>query len=398
MCRTLAELRQAAAGVAEKFDAGLVAPGQLAEVLRDAGAIEKIMATIVSLAAARMASCGPAATAGRQAVRGLAQASGTSLTEAARALEAGKQLEAQPEVARAARAGQLSRQQVALVAGAVAVDTGAAPGLLALAQTGSLSELAEGAARARAAHLDLEARRQAVHRARGLRSYTDAGGTSHLHAQGRPQDVALVMAAISPLADKAFGAARREGRRERPEAYAFDGLVALATSGGGQSPRGEVLARVDLATMLRGYPLEGEMCELSGFGPVSTQAVMDLIECGDPFLKAIVTKGKDVVGVAHLGRRPTAHQQSALDWLFPTCAAEGCGTRAAHLETDHRLEWSKSHFTVFQLLDRLCKFHHHLKTYQGWALVHGRGKRAFVPPGDPRHPRNDAEAPAASPP
>ncbi len=38
-----------------------------------------------------------------------------------------------------------------------------------------------------------------------------------------------------------------------------------------------------------------------------------------------MTKGHDVVNVAHLGRRPNAHQQSALDWLFPVCAAEGCG-------------------------------------------------------------------------
>src|SRR6516162_9706701 len=184
MCLTLSELRQAAATLAERFDPALVASGQLARVLRDAGAIEKMMATIASLAAARMAAFGPAATAGRQAVRELAQASGTSLSEAARALEASKQLEAQPDIARAARAGQLSRPQMALVAGAVAVNGGAARGLLALAQRGSLSELAEGAARARAAHLDMEARRQAVHRTRGLRSYTDGSGTWHLHAQG----------------------------------------------------------------------------------------------------------------------------------------------------------------------------------------------------------------------
>ena len=73
------------------------------------------------------------------------------------------------------------------------------------------------------------------------------------------------------------------------------------------------------------------MCEVAGLGPVSTQAVLDVMDSGDPVLKAVVTKGKDVVGVAHLGRRPTAHQQSALDWMFPTCAAEGCGTRAGHL-------------------------------------------------------------------
>ncbi len=391
MCQTLAELRQAATALAAHFDPALVAPGQLAQVLRDAGAIEKMMAAVASLTAARMAASGSATTAARQAVRELAHASGTSLFEANKALEAGKQLAGQPDVAAAALAGELSRPQLALVAGAVAVNAGAAPQLLGLARTGSLQELADQSARARAAGQDLEARRKAVHLARSLRSYTDASGTWHLHAQGPLQQGAQVMAALTPFADKAFQAARKEGRRERPEAYAFDGLVGLATSGGSGPSKSQVLWRVDLATMVRGYPVDDEVCEIAGFGPVSRQAVIDLLECGDPFLKAVVTKGKDVVSVAHLGRRPNAHQQSALDWMFPICAAEGCGTRAAYLETDHRVDWAKSRVTVLGLLDRLCKFHHRLKTYDGWALVHGRGKRAFVPPGDPRHPRRAAK-------
>ena len=146
------------------------------------------------------------------------------------------------------------------------------------------------------------------------------------------------------------------------------------------------MVRVDQAALLRGYALGGEACELPGFGTVTPQAVLDMIDTGDPFLKAVVTKGKDVIGVAHLGRRPTAHQQTALDWLFPTCGAEGCGTRAGFLQTDHREDWAATHVTMFDLLDRLCPHHHRMKTHQGWALVEGRGKRPFVPPGDPRHP------------
>ena len=222
-----------------------------------------------------------------------------------------------------------------------------------------------------------------MHRARSLRNYTDAGGTAHLHAQGRPQDVAIVMAAIGPLGDKAFAAARKEGRRERPEAYAFDGLVALATAGGTKAPRGEVVFRVDLAAMLRGYPVDGEVCEVAGFGPVSTQAVIDVMDCGDPVLKAVLTKGQDVVNVTHLGRRPNAAQRTALDWLFPTCAAEGCGTRSSHLQSDHRAEWAKSHVTVLGLLDRLCQFHHYRKTYHGWPWCPGEERELSSLPTTP---------------
>ena len=112
-----------------------------------------------------------------------------------------------------------------------------------------------------------------------------------------------------------------------------------------------------------------------------------MIDTGDPFLTAVATRGVDVVGVAHLGRRPTAHQRTALEWLYPTCAVEGCGA-VARLEMDHRDHWATSHLTLFSLLDRLCHHHHALKTRENWALVEGRGTRAFVPPTDPRHPRH----------
>ena len=141
--------------------------------------------------------------------------------------------------------------------------------------------------------------------------------------------------------------------------------------------------------------VDDEVCELAGYGPIAPSAIRDLLDTEDPFLAAVVTKGKDVVGVAHLGRRPNAHQQTALEWLYPTCAAEGCNS-LAFLENDHRRDWSKTHMTIFEWLDRLCGHHHDLKTTEHWALVEGRGKRAFVPPDDPRHPRNAHSPPAAA--
>jgi hypothetical protein len=65
------------------------------------------------------------------------------------------------------------------------------------------------------------------------------------------------------------------------------------------------------------------------------------------------------------------------------------------LEVDHRDDWAKTRRTIFDLLDRLCRHHHDLKTRDNWALVDGRGKRAFVPPDDRRHPRH-TDTPAAA--
>ncbi len=134
---------------------------------------------------------------------------------------------------------------------------------------------------------------------------------------------------------------------------------------------------------------------MAGYGPVAVSAVRDLMDTADPFLAAVVTRGEAVVGVEHVGRRPRAAQQTALEWLYPTCAAEGCGT-VAFLEFDHRVDWARSHLTVLDLLDRLCSHHHDLKSVEGWGQVEGRGKRPFVPPEDPRHPRHSHAPPRAA--
>ncbi len=404
MAYSLAELKAALGAYTAAFDADLVPPGQLRALLDQAGAIERLASTICALVGARLArgavDAGGAGRAGsaRAAAGALAQATGSSLGDARRAIEAGQALARLPEVGAAARAGELSRDQAVLVAGAAQANPGATAALLAAARAGSLSELAAAAARARASSADLEARRAGVRAARSLREWTDPFGTWQLVARGLPEDGARVMAALGPRADRAFAAARKEDKHEAPEAYGFDALVALAGANGGGPAGYEVMVRVDHSALLRGYATDGETCELAGFGPVSAQVVFDIMETEDPFYKAVLTKAKDVVGVAHLGRRPNAHQRSALDWLYPSCAVAGCGVRSQYCQTDHRQDWASSHVTVFELLDRLCKYHHSLKTYKGWALVAGRGKRAFVAPDDPRHPgpasRSQPGAPA----
>ncbi|MGH9211785.1 MAG: hypothetical protein ACRD2C_14030, partial [Acidimicrobiales bacterium] len=58
------------------------------------------------------------------------------------------------------------------------------------------------------------------------------------------------------------------------------------------------------------------------------------------------------------------------------------------VENDHREDWAKTHVTRLAALDPLCPHCHRLKTHHRWALVAGTGRRAFVPPNDPRHPKN----------
>ena len=119
-----------------------------------------------------------------------------------------------------------------------------------------------------------------------------------------------MMAVIEPIADRLFDEASRQSRREPPEAYAFDALVRLATSGGGGTPPAEVLFRVGLDAFFRGYPADGEVIEVAGFGPTSAQAVTDVLEHGSSPMRAPACSGARRArrrrGRVRAGRRPGA--------------------------------------------------------------------------------------------
>lgn len=158
----------------------------------------------------------------------------------------------------------------------------------------------------------------------------------------------------------------------------------------------QVLIRVEYDTLVRGHPLEGELCEMVGHGPIPVSVVEQIIADANPFITAVLTHHDRLVGVHHFRRRPNAHQKTALNWLYPTCAARGCNARLG-LESDHRDDWARTHYTLLEGLDRLCSHHHSLKTRKNWALVEGTGKRDFVPPTDPRHPNHPNHRPLPTP-
>lgn len=439
MCRRLGELREAMGDYAARFDAALISVSDASRAVEEASAIEKMAATVKALAAARVARSDLWRRRGdRSAAHELARTTGTSVGQAAQALETAKRLDTLPETAAAARRGELSPRQAAAIADAAGADPSAEATLVHQAKRASLQELKDQCARTKAAAApDPEARRRRIHASRYLRTYSDAEGAWNLHMRDNPEVGAEIMAALEPIRDRLFRQARAEGRREPLEAYAADALAKLArdaregsgreapsqpatteppttepgtnqtsTEPGPGTPGPEkptkrsatntkILVRVDLEALLRGHPVQGELCELVGYGPVAVSAIHDMIRTADPFLVAVATKANEVLGVAHLRRRPTAHQQSALEWLYPTCAAEGCSA-LGRLQVDHRIDWAKSHVTVFDLLDRLCAHHHHMKTHEGWALTEGSGKRAFVAPDDPRHPRRANAPPGAA--
>jgi hypothetical protein len=201
----------------------------------------------------------------------------------------------------------------------------------------------------------------------GIAAGTDTAGTGNDNGQSEPENVN----------QPGSRSAKKRHRRRRRRA---------------DSPTYLALLRIDFAALQRGYTQGEEICEIAGVGPIPVNRARELLS--DAVIKLIATRGEQVANVTHYRRQPTTAQRMALLWSHPTCSVAGCDHSIVQI--DHRSDWHKTHRTRLEDLDPLCPHHHRLKTYHGWALVEGTGKRAMVPPHDPRHPNNQRRsAPAA---
>ncbi len=359
--------------------------------------IERLATNAKTLLAARVEDARDwKGTGARSAAEHLAKVSGTTTSAAKRALETSRHVSTLPSICDALRDGALSSAQVDAIAPAAAADPSAQHRLLTFAKTTNVTELREECLRTlAAADPDRDATHRRIHANRCVRGYTDGEGGRNLAVRGTPEQVARIEVALEPMIDDLFEQARAAGRPEPRNAYAFDALVALADrheSGVATAekkrrtpkPRYFGLMRLDVEAMVRGAVEGEETCEIAGVGPVPVRIARELL--GESILKLVITNGVDVVNVTHLGRGPTAAQRVALLWSKPKSANEACSSTFVQL--DHREPWAQTKHTVLDELDPLCPHDHKLKTNQGWSLVDGKGRRAFVDRTDPRHPRN----------
>ena len=343
----------------------------------------------------------------RSAASWMAQTTGIALGEAMSTLETAEALGALPKTTEALRSGALSPSQLKVIAAAAAHRPEAESALLGAAATGSFKELKDNAASVRAsatsAHEE-QTRYLAIQSSRYLRHWADPDGAFRLDAKLTPDAGAKVLSALEFEADAHFSAARRAGQRETPAAYRADALVALlsgeglvradsskdsgASTGSGPSrrskgPRAMVCIRVDATALTRGHARAGETCVIAGVGPVPVAAVRR--QLSDAWVKVLVTKGKDVTTVCHLGRSVPAHLQSALEERDPVCVVPGCDV--AHGLDNHH--WDVPYVEVptstLAGLARVCSWHHGLLTYEGYVLAGEAGSWEWrAPPGGSR--------------
>ena len=379
MFTSFAIARDALEGVAREFDASTMTGDDTRRAVDELGVIRRLAEALLAKTAKRVAE--RTAKSEPNAAAAVARSLGVTPGEVRAAIGTAAQLERLPATDAAVRAGRLSPGQAKMIADTASKNPAAAPELLAAAELG-LVPLRDACIAARARVEDPGARRKRHHRARELRMWTDADGMVAGRFRLSPETGAQVKAKIDAEVQHIFRA-RKGGEHERHDAYAADALAAFVLNpterGAKHDPNATVHIVIDHGALMRSSAADGEVCEIPGVGPVDVNWVRELL--GSAFLTAIITRGKDITTVAHLGRHVPAEIQTALIVSGRECDIEGCYQRG-HLERDHDHGYAKGGPTAYWNMRWFCSGDHRRKT-AGWILGPRNpitGKRPLSPP------------------
>lgn len=309
----------------------------------------------------------------------MAAKTGTAVGSAVATLEMAKLLGDLPVLAAAFRDGLLSEVQAREIADVVSEVPEAEAQLVEAAGKLSLRGLRDECQRVEAAALiDEEERHRRVHKNRHVRGWVRRG-VGHLKAEMTPGELARVMARVNDRTNDIVAEAIGGRWFESREAHSVDALVdLLGPDGAGRAGPGTMVhVVVDYEALVRGHTVSGERCEIPGVGPIPVSVARAMSQ--DAILKVLVTKGVDVVTVAHAGYTIPAHLRSALEVRDPTCIVPGCDIDRK-LEIDHRNSFSRTRVTKLEDLGRLCRWHHYQKTFLGYTYRGGPGTWEWIPP------------------
>lgn len=309
----------------------------------------------------------------------MAAKTGTPVGPAVATLEMAKLLENLPLLAAAFRDGLLSEVQAREIADVASEVPDAEAQLVEAAGKLTLRGLRDECQRVEAAAmLDEEERHRRVHKHRHVRGWVRRG-VGHFKAEMTPGELARVMARVNDRTNDIVAEAIGGRWFESREAHSVDALVdLLGPDGPGPAgPDTMVHVVVDYDALVRGHTVTGEQCEIPGVGPIPVSVARTMSQ--DAILKVLVTKGVDVVTVAHAGHTIPAHLRSALEVRDPTCIVPGCDIRR-NLEIDHRNSFNRTRITKLEDLARLCRWHHYQKTFMGYTYRGRPGDWEWIPP------------------
>jgi len=335
----------------------------------------------------------------RSAADWVARRSGSDAEQAREGIEAAGRLGRCPLVAARLRSGELSEEQTQAIVEAVAVRPEVESHLVEFAQSNSLRRLREECRRVKNVAPSAAEEYREVHRQREFRTWTGRDGARCFSGRVTADAGAPFIAAIEQRTAEHVRAAQREGRREPFPAYAADALLELVTEerGGARQPAGPkttMIVHVAYEAISRGAVADGEVCEISGVGPVPLDVARNL--AADSILRVLVTKGGQPTAVTPGVRTVPRALRLLLEARDPHCVVPGCDVTRG-LQIDHRKGFAVLGPTDLQNCARLCKRHHDMKTYLGYRLGWaGDGSRTFEPPDDYIYPDPAADGPTCT--
>jgi hypothetical protein len=359
----LGELLPLVRSVVSGIDVGGLDAPVAARVVEDCAELERLLAAVRVLAAKSLEDKALWRREGfRSAAAWMASKTGTAVGTAIATLEMAGLLGELPVLAAAFLDGRLSEAQAREIA-EVASEVPDAQ-----------EQLVEAAA-----IIDEDDRYRRVHRSRHVRDWVDRDGVGHLSFRGTPDELARLRTAMDRRADEMVVDAIRGGWFEGRDAHRADALVDLARpdSAASAGPDSMIHVVVDYDALMRGHTVAGDQCEIPGIGPIPVTLARQLSE--DAILKVLVTKGVDVVAVAHSGYTVPAHLRTALDLRDPKCIVPRCDVRR-NLQRDHRNTFNRTRVTKLEDLAHLCKWHHYQKTFLGYTYRGHPGAWEWIQP------------------
>lgn len=324
------------------FDARIYSGADCAVLAEELAATEKACATARMLTAARAVSTGAHKERGfSDGADWMARHTGSTGSQARHALDTAKHLDEHPETKEALVAGDISLAQ----AQEIAQTPGAESDLLGVARGGDLSKLREAARELRQSQVDPAELRRRQFASREFRHWQDRDGMVRFAGALPPETGLPLVRRVETAAGRLHRAAKKTanesgGRVERFDAYAADALVSLTAGDNdvNHARNVDLVIVSDLNAWRRGHSLSGEVCHIIGGGPIPVDVAKQL--AGDPFLKAVIHDGTDILLVKHFGR----HIPAARLWTWvPRPGSTGDAARAvagpSGSKTTMRIPW-----------------------------------------------------------
>src|SRR4051794_32810227 len=209
----------------------------------------------------------------------LASATGTTSTEARRAIETAEGIESCPATEQAWRAGEISSAQAAEIAKTEAVRPGSEAELLDTARTVPLRALKEKAQHRRLTAADPDELRCRQRKTRQVRRWRNQLGMSCISAAWLPETGTAVLSRLDRKTEELRREARRAGREESWEAHAADALAEIILQDGDtpSSVKTDVIFVCDINADRRGHAEDGEPCHAIDGGPVPVEVIKDAV-------------------------------------------------------------------------------------------------------------------------